>query len=723
MREIPLCFFLLACSRLCFAEGGIATDGSLGSAQTLSGVHVMIPQTLGQTSGANLFHSFSEFNVNVGQTVTVTGVNTLQNVISRVTGGAVSNINGILESKAGKADFYLINPAGVVFGKSAQIDMPASFHVSAADYLRFKDGGVYKASYADGSTLSIAPPEAFGFKGGQAADIRFEGNGAFQDTANRKNWQGTRLNWPASQTFDVVAGNISIDKTALVSAGAGVLRLIAQQGAGELRIGAPLTQPSGGVIKIIDSWLETSGDGGGALLMRAHALRALNSVLYADNHGDADAAQGISLRADLMLLDNSMLTADAIEGNGRGGVVDIAVKHGLDIQNGAQVHASTERQADAGGVAIRAGQLTLDGQGSDAITGIASRAEDASSGNAGQVTIKVAGSMAVLRGGLISTATLGKGKAGAVEVKAGRLLLEGSESAISARALENSSGDGGRVTVKVGGELQVLNHAVIGAGTAGAGNAGDVRIQASQIEVGRQAIIGSGVAEGATGRSGSVFIRTPGTLHLYQLGGVSVEDFGTGQSAADSMRPRIHIEAGRLLADSVGYISATADNRPSASISLRIAEFLHLRDSIVTTSSNNNNGGSIAIQTPALLLETGTIKANSVAGERGGTIGIQADALLASGSSLLLNPFLRLPFQPGVFGFNVIQSAAPNGISGVVNLPPPQLNLSGVLAHLGAAVFDSSLLRHDYCDLWDESSFILQGKGALPRRSRELVLY
>ena len=58
------------------ANGGIVTDGSLGhpSAVLSPGIggpeQVVIPQSAGQTSGHNLFQSFSNFNISKGQTVT-----------------------------------------------------------------------------------------------------------------------------------------------------------------------------------------------------------------------------------------------------------------------------------------------------------------------------------------------------------------------------------------------------------------------------------------------------------------------------------------------------------------------------------------------------------------------------------------------------------------------------------------------------------------------------
>jgi filamentous hemagglutinin family protein len=64
-----------------------------------------------QIRGNNLFHSFSEFNVNTGQTATFTGPNSIANIINRVTGQNPSNIDGGINSRAAMpgANLFLIN--------------------------------------------------------------------------------------------------------------------------------------------------------------------------------------------------------------------------------------------------------------------------------------------------------------------------------------------------------------------------------------------------------------------------------------------------------------------------------------------------------------------------------------------------------------------------------------------------------------------------------------
>jgi len=140
----------------------IATDGTMGAIQSLAGTSVDVLETLGTRQGDNLFHSFSTFSVSSGQTVTFTGSDDIQNVISRVTGSDVSTIDGVLASQVGSANFFFLNPNGIVVAEGAQIDVPAGIYLSSAHSIAFSDGKSFSADAAD-NTLSIESPASFCF--------------------------------------------------------------------------------------------------------------------------------------------------------------------------------------------------------------------------------------------------------------------------------------------------------------------------------------------------------------------------------------------------------------------------------------------------------------------------------------------------------------------------------------------------------------------------------
>src|SRR3954468_12826613 len=162
VRSHRLCLPLLAALlSVGPVQAQIVTDGSVGPKVSLSGGQIDIGENLGTRSGANLFHSFEKFGIATGQAATFTGPGDIKNVISRVTGGEISNIDGRLASTVGQADLYFLNPAGVVFGPNATLDVPGSFHVSTAHELRFDDGVSFSALDKTGSGLTVAAPEAF----------------------------------------------------------------------------------------------------------------------------------------------------------------------------------------------------------------------------------------------------------------------------------------------------------------------------------------------------------------------------------------------------------------------------------------------------------------------------------------------------------------------------------------------------------------------------------
>ena len=211
----------------------IRTDSSLGKpATSLTGPNFLIPQNLGRLSGANLFHSFETFNVPVrGSANFTTTTPNLANVISRVTGGTQSQINGLLKLTvvSGAPNFFFINPAGVTFDGLARIDLPGAFHVSTANYLKFPDG-IFRADLAQGSTFSSAAPEAFGFLGTTRAPIAVR--------------QPVLLEQSGSRALSIIAGDVEV-RGAVVTEGGDIRVLALGQKAQEVALSGALPEAFG----------------------------------------------------------------------------------------------------------------------------------------------------------------------------------------------------------------------------------------------------------------------------------------------------------------------------------------------------------------------------------------------------------------------------------------------------------------------------------------------
>ncbi|WP_413201423.1 filamentous hemagglutinin N-terminal domain-containing protein, partial [Nostoc piscinale] len=120
----------------CGVNAQVTPDGTLSTAVSGSN-HYSI--TIGTRVGNNLFHSFSQFSVPSNGSAVFNNAADIQNIFSRVTGGNVSRIDGLIQAQ-GNANLFLLNPSGIIFGKDASLNIGGSFIATTANSIKFADG-------------------------------------------------------------------------------------------------------------------------------------------------------------------------------------------------------------------------------------------------------------------------------------------------------------------------------------------------------------------------------------------------------------------------------------------------------------------------------------------------------------------------------------------------------------------------------------------------------
>ena len=612
-------------------HAGVVTDGTVGPRVRLDG-DFEIGADLGRRAGRNLFHSFERFSLETGERATFSGPDEIRNVISRVTGGARSEIDGTLRSTIPGADLYFLNPAGAMFGPNARLDLQGSFHVSTADELRFANGAKFSATNPAASSFSIARPEAFGFLGSAPAAILVD--------------RGV-LAVPAGEALSLVGGDVTIrgDLEAPSAGGSGTL--FAEAGTITLAAGAghahfniangalDAEQPAD--IRLQDQALvEASGNGGGTIRIRGGAFVVEGrSFLFADNTGALDATGEIRAEIDrITMTGGSALTADVF-GTGNAAVVTI-VANEMEVLDGGEVRSSTFGEGRAGAVMVDAGRLRIVGNGVT-FTGISSDA-NAGSGNAGVVQVG-ADDLTIQHDGAIRSLTVTSGSAGTVGVTAGqiRILATGATvfTGISSDAGEGSSGNAGAVNIQAG-NIQLADGGMIRSDTFGADDAGTVNVSAGRIEILGDGINLTGIGSTARAGSGHAGVVNVNAAHLQirRGGEIGSQTFTQGNGGT------VLVQAGRIRIDGAGAevftgISSDAQETSSGGAgAVRVeAEDLELHGGAEIRSDASGLGDAGSVEVSARRIEivgdgaafTGISSSSDLGGSGGaGVVNVEA---------------------------------------------------------------------------------------------------
>ncbi len=503
------------------AQGQITPDNSLGGKASQLNQNQIINGELGDEidggarRGSNLFHSFSEFNINEGQRVYFANPTGVENILTRVTGGNASNIFGTL-GVAGAANLFLMNPAGIVFGQNSQLDLQGSFVGTTGDGIKFADANFFSASNNQGtSLLTVSVPIGIQM-GANPGTITVQGNGhnltydPFTLGTVRGDVKGLEVQ--PGRTLALIGGDIILE--------GGNLRV--ETGRIEL---ASVASP--GLVSL------TQNDYG--LTFGYSGVENFGNILLSQKASVDASGQGGSIQVQsrqLSVKDGSSILSINF-GAKPGGDFTVNATESVELigESADQKYASailTESQGNGS-----SGSLTINTKKLTATDGAYVSTYITSSGNGGNLTVKAADSVELLGIGIYSsglytgTSVGSSGNAGNLRVETQSLDVKNSSTVYASSA---GQGDGGNITITTG-SLEVSNGAELNAKTFSTGDAGSVTINAT----GAIKFDGSGayssVGSGAEGNAGGISINT-GSLDVLNGARLSASTFSTGDAGS-----------------------------------------------------------------------------------------------------------------------------------------------------------------------------------------------
>ncbi|OYD99756.1 hypothetical protein CDG79_39090 [Nostoc sp. 'Peltigera membranacea cyanobiont' 232] len=309
----------------------------------------------GTIKGSNLFHSFEQFSVLPGTTAYFNNGISIQNIFTRVTGNSISNIDGILKAN-GTANFFLINPNGIIFGQHAQLNVGSSFFASTANTIKFSDGFEFKANVSQTTPLlTISTPIGL-IIGNDSGAIQVIGTGLGLITQNSpvspiiRNNDLKGLQVKPSKTLDLVGGDITLEganitaeqgRIELGSVGDGIVSL-RSNGQGWI-----LNFEQVSSFKKISisqqSLIDASGNAGGSITVQAKDVSLENSSIFLIQNHDLPAGS-INIKAS----NSFQLTGASTDGK----FVSLLQTESLGSGKGADINISTNNLIAQQGASI-----------------------------------------------------------------------------------------------------------------------------------------------------------------------------------------------------------------------------------------------------------------------------------------------------------------------------------------------------------------------------------
>lgn len=575
----------------CLAQ--IAPDRSLGPEQSRveaapgSGNLPNVRIEGGAARGSNLFHSFEAFNIGELQQVFFANPAGIGNIFTRVTGSDRSTILGTL-GVDGPANFYLLNPNGILFGPNARIDIRGVFVFSTAESLQFADGGAFSAVNPEAPPLLTVAPSAL----------------QFSDRVSVLEVRGL-LELQPGQSGILAGGEIDLNGGQIQAPG-GRLALGGLAREGAIALGSEPTPSGGNPPRLVLADPESAGD-----------VRLRNGAeidVTGDGGGEvAIAANQFSLSAASQI--QAGIQADNSSPDAQAGDVRISTREfSLNGESLIRNQVGSESPGSGGNIAIATDSLTIASQsGIETVT--------AGSGNAGDVTI-VAGDLTLTAGGQIRAIASSFGDAGRIDIRtttlaaSGESLLDGEVSGIFSQIEEEATGNSEGILLETE-TLTLSAGARVSANSQGTGEPGSI-----DIVVGDTAFFtGSSASEpdAATGvlselsdadrpdSQGITISVETGTLILEAGARIEADTEGQGNAGAVTVIARDRIEISGAAIDPNLDEEGDEFGILTEEVSGIFSEF--------DEASLIGESGGVRIETPSLTLRDGGRILNSIGGQ------------------------------------------------------------------------------------------------------------
>ncbi len=666
-------FVVLASSGNC-ALAQVTPDGTLpnNSIVTPSGNTSLISG--GTQAGSNLFHSFEQFSVPPGGEANFNNALDIQNIITRVTGSSISNIDGLLRAN-GTANLFLLNPNGIIFGSNATLNIGGSFLASTASSLNFANGKQFRTTAPQTTPLLMV---------NVPLGLQYEGTaGSILNQSRAINNSGeVGLAVQPGKTLALLGGDVSLDNGNLQALG-GRVELGGVAGAGTVGLNVDgnnlnLSFPDGVARADVSlsngSQVDVRANGGGSIAINAGNLNVLaGSKLLA---GIREGLQAVGSKAG----DVTLNATDAI-----------TIGPSSEIQNQVNLQAI----GDSGDINLTAASLSV----IDSIL----TASTWGQGNAGSISVQASGSVSLANSQFYSLVLPeGMGRGGNIDIHAGSLsLTDGAELFASTAGVGNA----GTISVRVNDSVSLANSGFLNSvAWRAVGNGGDITINAGSVSLTDGAYVyannigGKGDAADITINAGSLSLSDGAQLSTSSIGNGTA---GNIEVAADSIRLN---NRALLSSDTIAG---------QGSIGLRSQDLVLRGSNITTNATGTASGGNITIDTGVLAaLDTSDISANS-ANSFGGRVTIKSQGII--GTEFRLNPTPKSDItatggKPELSGTVEINNPDVDPSLGLVTLPTELVDVTGLIA-TGCLAGVNDLT----------SKFIITGRGGLPPTPREAL--